>query len=152
MDENVYKTPDASLDGITIANEYSAAVWWQRLLNSIIDSVVYLVFSFVLGFVLAILGMFGLIESIPDIVFGVVILCLYYIPCEFFWGRTLGKLITGTKVVDSEGGKPTFGRILGRTFARFVPFEAFSFLGRKQPKGWHDSWSNTMVISTRKGS
>ncbi|CAN0592803.1 unnamed protein product, partial [Laminaria digitata] len=39
-------------------------------------------------------------------------------------------------------------RLLGRTAARFVPFEAFSFLGG-DATGWHDRWSNTRVVRLR---
>ena len=46
-------------------------------------------------------------------------------------------------------GRPTYGQILGRTFSRFVPFEAFSFL--PSPVGWHDRWSGTRVVRVNRG-
>src|SRR5262249_50338843 len=52
----------------------------------------------------------------------------YYIFLEGAFGWTFGKLITGTRVVRWTGEKPTLLQIIGRTFARFIPFEAFSFL------------------------
>lgn len=70
----------------------------------------------------------------------------YLIICESVWQRTLGKLASKTKVVDIHGNKPGFWRIVGRTFARLIPFEAFSFLGGKYPIGWHDSLSGTLVV------
>lgn len=74
----------------------------------------------------------------------------YAIVSEALFQRTLGKMITGTCVVRADGTKPTFGQIVGRSFARFIPFEAFSFLGGKGfPVGWHDSLSGTRVITTR---
>jgi uncharacterized RDD family membrane protein YckC len=63
-------------------------------------------------------------------------------------GRTLGKLITRTSVVDAEGRRPTFKQVLGRTFSRIIPFEPFSFFG-KDARGWHDSMSNTFVVVKR---
>ena len=60
-------------------------------------------------------------------------------------GQSIGKMITGTIVVTEDGQKPSFGQILGRSFARIVPFEPFSFLGN-DASGWHDKWSETKVI------
>ncbi len=70
----------------------------------------------------------------------------YFILMEYFFGKTLGKYITGTSVISIDGTKPTIGQITGRTFSRLVPFDAFSFLGEN---GWHDSWSDTRVINTK---
>lgn len=67
----------------------------------------------------------------------------YYLFFEYFMQGTPGKLILGRVVINEYGEKPTFGQILGRSYARIVPFEAFScFSGL----GWHDSWTETMVI------
>ncbi len=72
---------------------------------------------------------------------------LYYFLFElYFEGRTLGKLVTKTKVVNQDGVKPTAETIALRTICRWVPFDALSFLGGNRPMGWHDSWSKTMVI------
>jgi uncharacterized RDD family membrane protein YckC len=60
-----------------------------------------------------------------------------------------GKLITGTRVVTESGEVPTARQILIRTVVRFVPFEAFSFLG-SSGTGWHDTWSGTRVVRTRR--
>ena len=58
-------------------------------------------------------------------------------------GRSLGKLITGTMVVNENGSLPTSNDFLKRNFSRIIPFDAFSFFGAR---GWHDSWSNTKVV------
>jgi hypothetical protein len=82
---------------------------------------------------------------------GIIISFLYYLPQEAFSGRTLGKMITGTRAVNEDGTKLTFGRALGRTLCRYIPFEAFSFLGGNgRPRGWHDRISRTKVISIKK--
>lgn len=64
---------------------------------------------------------------------------------EAITGRTPAKYITGTRVVNLLGGKPTFGQILGRNLARFIPFEPLSFLG-SGGRGWHDTLSGTRVV------
>lgn len=58
-------------------------------------------------------------------------------------GRSLGKLLTGTKVVKTDGSPLTTDDLLKRNFSRAVPFDGFSFLGNN---GWHDSWSDTRVV------
>lgn len=58
-------------------------------------------------------------------------------------GRSLGKLITGTKVVKSDGSELTTDDLLKRNFSRAVPFDPLSFFGNN---GWHDKWSDTNVV------
>ncbi len=72
----------------------------------------------------------------------------FYFFFEGIWQRTPGKWVTGTKVVREDGGVPTFGQIVGRTFARCIPFDMFSFLGTNVA-GWHDRFSGTLVVSSK---
>lgn len=60
-------------------------------------------------------------------------------------GRSLGKLITGTKVIMIDGTSPTIGNYLLRNIIRGIPFvDQFSYLADKS--GLHDKWSQTCVI------
>jgi uncharacterized RDD family membrane protein YckC len=69
---------------------------------------------------------------------------------EGLFGWTIGKLITGTRVVRLDADvKPPFLNILGRSFARLIPFEPLSFFGTK-PGGWHDHLSKTRTVHIRK--
>lgn len=120
----------------------------QRLANVAIDYAGIMVFGGVIGFVSGVVGSAELLDEIPDQLFGVVAMTTYYLLFEGLTGRTLGKLVTGTRVVAEDGQRPSFGKIVGRTFSRFVPFEAFSFLGGN-PRGWHDQWSGTRVVRLR---
>ena len=76
--------------------------------------------------------------------YGVVL--AYYMLFEGLWGRTPGKMLMGTRVVDRRGHAPTFGRIIARSFARLAPMEALTFLGKV---GFHDRVSGTKVVRTR---
>jgi hypothetical protein len=67
---------------------------------------------------------------------------LYCLLSEAIFRQTLGKMATGS-CVASIGGQLTFGKVLGRTFARLIPFDRFSFLFRAN---WHDTTSNTTVV------
>ncbi|MBK1897920.1 RDD family protein [Chryseobacterium paridis] len=60
-------------------------------------------------------------------------------------GRSLGKLITGTKVIMIDGTSPSVGNFLLRNIIRGIPFvDPLSFLADKS--GLHDKWSQTCVI------
>ncbi|RFM29753.1 RDD family protein [Deminuibacter soli] len=71
---------------------------------------------------------------------------IYYSIFEYATkGRTLGKLITGTRAVNEDGSRISFKKALARSAARFVPFEPLSiFFSDGGP--WHDKWTNTKVV------
>lgn len=124
---------------------------WLRLVNLLIDYVAFWVLGLVVGFV--VIYVFGSesvdwLEGVSGFVIGLIIPLVYYIILEGATGRTLGKLVTGTRVVNETGGSPSVAQILGRTLSRFIPFEAFSFLG-EDGRGWHDSIPGTYVIRCR---
>jgi uncharacterized RDD family membrane protein YckC len=121
----------------------------QRLANYIVDRIAA---SFASVALLIVLGGIGIVdledEDSPAFLLIYVFFIGYYVLLEYYaQGKTLGKLLTGTKVVTEEGQHPTILNILGRTLARFIPFEPFSFLGNGN--GWHDSLSRTRVINVR---
>lgn len=62
-------------------------------------------------------------------------------------GKTLGKLITGTRAIRVDGNDLTWKDAFLRSLCRIVPFEAFSAFGGNP---WHDRWTNTQVIKERK--
>lgn len=65
-----------------------------------------------------------------------------------FKGKTLGKLITGTRAVNEDGSTLQTGKAFARGFIRAVPFCAFSALG-DPCNPWQDRWTDTMVIKER---
>ncbi len=120
---------------------------WVRFANFIVDRIVHVGIVFVIAFFLAAANVDFIynLNKIEEILFEWSIYVVYYILFEYNFQTTLGKLITGTVVVDLEGNKPTLKAIVGRSFSRIVPFDAFSFLGA-ETLGWHDTWSNTRVV------
>ncbi|MCT4587476.1 MAG: RDD family protein [Carboxylicivirga sp.] len=124
----------------------------KRFLNNLLDGLFAYLFTIIL---MVFVGMFiGLIK--PDLVnsistnetFGYLIIIIstfiYYLFFESLTGRTPGKMITKTIVIDQNGHKPNFTTILLRTLCRFIPFNAFSFLIAEN--GWHDAFSKTKVV------
>lgn len=68
----------------------------------------------------------------------------YYFFCELILQRTIGKYATNSVVINQYAEAPETNSLLGRSFARLVPFEALSCLG---DRGWHDTWSKTYVVT-----
>lgn len=71
---------------------------------------------------------------------------VYYVLTEHYFQQTLGKMITGSVVINEFAERPAIGSCIVRTIVRVVPFEPWSFLGTNN-RGWHDEWSNTWVVS-----
>lgn len=151
---NPYAAPssDASLSaGMDEPQGITPASQGARLANLIIDYIAQSVIGFGFGMAVVVVGGESGVEfldSTPGLFIGVPILLAYYFLLEATTSQTLGKMITGTKVVDQYGGKPTMGQIAGRCFCRLIPFEAFSFFG-SPPRGWHDSIPKTYVVKSR---
>jgi len=150
QDLNPYRPPTAEVEMAPVAAESRPlAGKGRRFLTLLIDQVGYYAFSFVLGIVLALAGAGQAIQGmnkLQEILFGAVALSVYYLFFESLWGRTPGKLVMGTRVVDMRGGPPSFRDLVKRTLARLVPFEAFTFFG---VRGFHDRISDTQVVYLR---
>lgn len=140
------------LDLDTSEKNYVDASKSKRFLNLIIDSIFFYVIAFLLGAFMAIGGVDYIIETNPFL-FNVLIyglfVAVYFIFEASLNGKTIGKYLTGTRVIMEDGSNLKTQNILGRSFARLVPFEAFSFFG-SSPGGWHDRWSGTRVIDEKK--
>lgn len=130
----------------------------QRFANYIIDLIVQIIVLVILEIVLVLIcnsfGIYSVGEflyetnRLEDYLLGAIITLLYYVPIELFSSRSIGKFLTGTIVVMEDGTKPDAQTIFKRTFCRLIPFDAFSFLGG-DARGWHDSISNTYVVSKK---
>lgn len=143
-----YATPAADIQTESATATPVPASAGRRFSNYLIDVVVTIVFGILieLGFVYLLSEEINQsLQAIPDFVVGSMYTLIYYLVMEGMFGVSIGKLLTGTRVVNEAGQPPSFNQVLGRSFTRLVPFEAFSFLGETR-RGWHDSWSNTYVI------
>ena len=128
-----------------------------RLINYIIDLVfcAFMMWFFFLGFLLYQYFVLGTtIEESYDqaninnpLIERILILLLYgllmFVLEAATKGRSLGKLITGTKVIKTDGSELSITDLLKRNFIRAVPFDQLSFVGNK---GWHDHFSDTAVV------
>jgi uncharacterized RDD family membrane protein YckC len=88
-------------------------------------------------------------SSSLESLFTLFIFFLYYFLTESLMkGRTIGKLITGTRAITSKHEYLTAGDALKRTLCRLIPFDGLSFL-MSSGYGWHDKWTDTMVVDEK---
>lgn len=109
-----------------------------RFANYVIDMILAMVFFFiVVAFTLG--GGEGTLQ-----LGSYIIIPFYYVLTEgLLGGRSIGKMVTGTVAIRTDGAPLTWGNIFGRAFSRLVPFEAISALFGEP---WHDKWTNTTVV------
>lgn len=114
----------------------------KRFLNLLIDigAVIFLIVVFnKILYHNSIFSYFGLLKILD-----IAVVFAYFYGLENSVGQTIGKMITRTKVVNLEGGKPTNQQMLVRTFSRIIPLEPLLIIGGK----WlHDSLSKTRVVN-----
>ena len=79
----------------------------------------------------------------------IVLMGAYYVLFEHFLGKTPGKFITRTRVINIYGKNPPVDTLMIRTLSRFIPFEAFSCIGGR---GWHDRFSETYVVEDKEAA
>ena len=138
--ENTYNTLDEPQLVLASRN--------KRLLNFLIDYIMVFVVLMTFMVVLEVAGIS--VEEMAEGIIGNILSILFYFLCYVMIeggsrGKTLGKAITKTRVVTLAGEQPDFETFIKRSLIRLVPFEPFSFFG-SEVRGWHDRWSDTMVI------
>lgn len=118
----------------------------KRLANYIID------LFFVVFMVLIVANFFDMYDSIEENkssgtinILVLIIMLIYYVFMEYKFGKTIGKFITRTKVVSTNGNELSFGQCLGRIFCRMIPFNQLSGLFMSGVF-WHDSIPKTLVV------
>ena len=127
----------------------------DRFINFILDSFSSFITIIISGYVVVMIGnifnwdIFSIwnkfvIESTYSACLS--FLMINYLVLEGLFGRSFGKLITGTIVVNKNGLKPGFYTIFIRTLCRLIPFDMVSFLS-KSGRIWHDSISKTYVVN-----
>lgn len=119
-----------------------------RLGNYLIDSICFIALLIIHAIILD-----GLLHAIPENgspllgIYYFLLYFAYYFLFEFFLGKTPGKFLTKTMVVNTKGEKPVIRELILRSLCRLIPFDSFSFLFGS---GLHDSFTNTTVIHSKK--
>lgn len=117
-----------------LINGYKNATLGKRFVNVVIDGIAV---SVIIGI---------LFSSTDNLFISNLVAFIYYIYMEHSRGQTLGKMLTNTKVISTDGKQPELPMIILRTLIRIIPIEWISFLISDDQTGWHDRWTNTRVV------
>lgn len=117
-----------------------------RFINYLVDTLIFGILLLLLGELLELIlpAPDPNSESIVILFIALIVFFGYYVIMESKFQKTIGKYLTKTKVVNSNGTKPEIGDIFRRTACRLIPFDRFSFLFVSS--GFHDKLSDTLVI------
>jgi uncharacterized RDD family membrane protein YckC len=132
-----------------------------RIINYIIDTISYFIICLFLLFLSGVAyRLFDSEELLLSFEAGVTTLkgffswfavwLFYYFFMEATFQKTIGKFVTGTKVVTKNGSKPDFIKVLIRTLIRAVPLGFLSMNENRLGIFWRDIASGTYVIDTKK--
>ncbi len=148
-------TPVDMLQDLENDYQYEEASTGIRFANYIIDLISFYIL-FIGAFTAFILitndeAIITWIDELPvlvDRLLGLLMYGIYMSLVEgFSKGRSLGKLITGTRAIRWDNQPFSWSDALGRGFSRVVPFEPFSALWGNP---WHDKWTDTRVVKNRR--
>jgi len=111
--------------------EFRTASINKRLLAWAIDIlIISLYYYLMLRFIYPILGMEQAIDTAAELFIIIIPVLLYQLSFELFMnGQTIGKKLTGIKVIDREGQEPTWGQYIirwllcvGNLFIYIIPY------------------------------
>lgn len=154
---NPYRAPAAAVREVSAALPIECAGKWRRFFNWLIDkSVLYALTVAVLAILVVVDGehwadWYDTLGFWWQLLLRLALMLVYYVTLEGLFGVSVGKLVTGTRVVDELGRAPTPIQAVIRTLCRFIPFEALSlaFSDDDRTRGWHDSIARTYVVRKR---
>jgi len=164
--DNPYAAPESKVvvtDFSRPATFYGFAGFWRRFGAYFIDYFIVgftqVFLLFVVGFILGATGNQENLQGSGIIIFsyliGGILGILYYAGMESSASQaTLGKMALGIKVTDLHGRRISFGRAVGRLFAKIlsgiilcIGYIMVAFTEKKQ--GLHDMIAGTLVLKTR---
>jgi|TARA_B110000261_G_C12833918_1_gene257395 uncharacterized RDD family membrane protein YckC len=126
-----------------------------KSLCNFMDRVRHMAVDFIIIFVLSLLTFFNFSQKYFTqddgktgnimLVTMFVIYILYYLIWESLAGRTLGKFLNKTQVVNTQQENPTIKQVLIRLATRLIPFQFVTYFTPYQ-KPLHDILSKTWVM------
>jgi uncharacterized RDD family membrane protein YckC len=147
--DNPDRAPKARLVDTDTPADLRPAGRWRRSFGYWIDYLAFSLMIFALGMLIALVGSVEALESIDgiwtELAFSIAAFFGYYVVSERLTGRTIGKLVTGTRVVNDGGARPNFKQVLGRSACRIIPLEALAIFGDEK-LCLHDSLARTRVV------
>ena len=138
-----------------ISREPQYVGFWKRVLATLIDSVILVVFIGLIAVAFYGREYLRLSSEGKTVIFDLVVQGLLpALAVIFFWryrSATPGKMLISARIADADTlGTPSTGKLIGRYFAYIV--SCFFMLGfiwvafDKRKQGWHDKLAGTVVI------
>jgi uncharacterized RDD family membrane protein YckC len=152
--EDPYRIPETELVEAPLVEVVESASKWRRFFNWLIDRLVIyslifavIVLAYAFGGDQVVAWVDG-IDTLTEYAITYATMLAYYTIMEGVLGFSVGKLVTGTRAVDAQGRRLTFGRGLLRSLCRLIPFDAVSLLLSDDDvrRAWHDSITDTYVV------
>lgn len=119
-----------------------------RVLNFLVDTTIIFILAYIAFKIWMFYVYYYNFRYFAIYEFMAVILFVYYTIFESINGRSLGKMLTVSRVVSKEGKRAGFLRILIRSLVRLTVIDCFFIPFLKKPL--HDYVSNTVVIDADK--
>ena len=122
-----------------------------RIANYFIDlATVVIILIIIITVIYLVLELFAINFSEDNIILDLLMYLgfvgVYFLMEVITKGRSVGKYITGTKVVMIDGSEPLVKNYLIRNLCRLIPFDQLSFLFGG---GFHDTISKTTVVNNK---
>lgn len=126
-------------------NNTKPTIWTKRLSAFLIDllfvNVIFLLFK----------SFLGIEKEGNQILLALFVIFIYYTTFEYFFYNTIGKGILGLTILSTKTNtqNASLNQIFFRNLLRLIPLEHFTFIS-KYPKGFHDKYSETIVVENIK--
>jgi predicted Zn finger-like uncharacterized protein len=154
------RQPDPAQTAILTRREITAlpkAGFWMRVVATFIDTFIVFALQFLLGTLLAVVGIANNSGSAGDMallvqLFGFALSCTYYVFFTGYCGQTPGKMVLRIKVIRCDGSSLSYGRAAFREIpAKFISGIIFGIgylmvAFDEQKQGLHDRMADTYVI------
>lgn len=121
-----------------------------RVLNFLVDTIVIFIIAYIIGKINDYYAEQFKLHNVPFkyyFSFGYLfftVLFIYYTICELIFARTLGKLLSYSKVVNAQNKRPNVLQVLIRSLVRLTVIDMFFF--PFFDKTLHDYLSKTNVV------
>ena len=134
------------------------AGFWIRVAATIFDSLFLMGVSLLIFNPLRrLFGVYGAVFSRIDLL-EILFSLLYFILLTWWTGQTLGKIITGIRVIPTGEGRGNLSagqvilrEVVGKFLSSLVFGLGYMWVGwNKKKKGWHDLIANTFVIREKR--
>ena len=116
---------------------------FRRFIASYVDGIV------IFSILLLVLYLFNIsIENFSNVVLIFILIgFIYYIVSDFFFGRTLGKILLRFSICgyNKQNRVKFLLQVMTRNFVRFIPLDQISIFFFRDNRMWHDILSKTYV-------